>query len=126
MIPKICLFAVVCALLSLLLRELGYKSIPLVSTLALIMIFSAVGGGLSDLFGGISSFISQAGVEDGVKSCLRAVGLGYIFGFTAEICSSLGEGTVASAVTLAGKIQIFLVAYPYIEKIIKLSTELLK
>ena len=54
------------------------------------------------------------------------MGLGYVFGFTSEICSELGEGVIASAVTAAGRVQIFLVAYPYFEKIIKLGVELLE
>lgn len=125
MIPQICLFALICALLGALLQGLGYKSKGLFATLGAILILSALTGGLSDIFGGIMSLASTAGITEAARSALRVVGLGYVFGFTAEICSSLGESLIASAVTAAGRVQIFLVAYPYIEKVVKLGAELL-
>lgn len=126
MIPQVCLFALVCVLLVILLRDLGYKSAALVSVLGGIMILGATGGGLLDIFGGVGSFVELAGIGEDAKACLKAIGLGYIFGFTSEICSSVGAPLVASAVTLAGRTQIFLIAFPYIEKIAKLGAELLQ
>lgn len=126
MIPKICIFALICALLAALLDGLGYKSKGLFAVLAAIMLIGTLGDGLSDIFGGILSIGEASGITDAAKSALRAVGLGYIFGFTAEICASLGEGLIASVVTAAGRVQIFLVAYPYIEKILRLGGELLQ
>lgn len=125
MIPKICLFALVLALLGALLNSLGYRSKGLFATLGAIMLISALTGGVSELFGSIISFAETSGITDAARSILRAVGLGYIFGFTAEICSSLGETLIASVVTVAGRVQIFIVAYPYIEKVVKLGVELL-
>lgn len=126
MIPEICLFALICALLGTLLQGLGYKSKGLFATLGAILLLSALGGGLSDIFGGIMSIAVEAGITDAAKDALRAVGLGYVFGFTAEICASLGETLIASVVTAAGRVQIFLVAYPYIERVVKLGVELLQ
>ncbi|MBQ8414440.1 MAG: hypothetical protein IJX58_04255 [Clostridia bacterium] len=125
MIPKICLFAILCTLLGTLLHGLGYKSKGLFATLGGIMLLGAINGGLSEVFGGIISIATEAGITEAAAAALRAVGLGYIFGFTSEICSSLGETLIASVVTAAGRIQIFLVAYPYIEKVVKLGGELL-
>ncbi len=126
MIPKICLFALICALLGTLLQGLGFKSKGLFATLGAILIFTALGGALSDILGGVMSIASAAGITDAAKTALRVVGLGYIFGFTAEICQSLGESLIASVVTAAGRVQIFLLAYPYIEKVVKLGVELLE
>lgn len=126
MIPRICLFALICTLLGTLLQEMGYRSRGLFATVSAILMLSTLGGSLSDMLGGLMSMADAVGVTEGAKAALRAVGLGYVFGFTAEICSSLGESLLASVVTVAGKIQIFLVAYPYIEKIVKLGGELLQ
>lgn len=126
MIPRICLFALICTLLGTLLQEMGYRSRGLFATLSALLMLSVVGGGLADAVGKIMSMANAAGVTEGARAALRAVGLGYIFGFTAEICSSLGEHLIASVVTVAGKIQIFLIAFPYIEKIVELGGELLR
>ncbi len=125
MIPKICLFALVCVLLSALLSGLGFKSKGLFATLAALMMLGAMTDGISEVFGGILSFASTAGITDAAKTALRVVGLGYVFGFTSEICLSLGEPLIASIVTAAGRIQLIVVVYPYIEGVVKLGGELL-
>ena len=126
MIPKICLFALVSVLLLALLDRLGFKSKGLVAVLCALIMLISLTEGLSFGLSGIINLAERAGITEGAKCVLKAVGLGYVFGFTAEICSSLGEGVISSVVTVAGRVQIFLVAYPYFEKIVKLGVELLE
>ena len=125
MMPKICLFALVCSLLAVLLKSMGFGSVGLMTTLGALLILSAVGGGFADIFGSLASFSEGAGIAEAAKSALRVVGLGYIFGFTSEICTSLGESLIASVVTTAGRVEMFLVALPYIKRVVELGTELL-
>ena len=125
MIIKVCAVALISAILCALLGSLGFKSKGLFATLCALMLISALGDSLSELFGSVLSLAEGTGISDVATCALRAVGLGYVFGFTAEICQSLGENTIASAVTAVGRVEIFLVAYPYFEKIIALGTELL-
>lgn len=125
MIIKVCAVALISAILCALIGSLGFKSKGLFATLCALMLISALGDSLSELFGSVLSLAEGTGISDVATCALRAVGLGYVFGFTAEICQSLGENTIASAVTAVGRVEIFLVAYPYFEKIIALGTELL-
>ncbi len=125
MIAKICLFALICGLLAALLQSLGYKSKGLFTVLSALLIFSAVSGGLADIFGGIASFTEGAGIGEAVKAALKVIGLGYIFGFTSDVLLSLGEGLIASAVTVAGRVQMMLAVYPFIDRVVKLGVELL-
>ena len=125
MIPRICLFALICVLLAALLHGMGYKSVGLFVVFASLLILSALGGGVADIFGGIASFAEVAGITDAAASALRVVGLGYIFGFTADVCSSLGNSLVASVVTVAGRVEMLLVALPYIQRVVRLGAELL-
>lgn len=126
MIPKICLFALVSVIILALLDRLGFKSKGVLATLCVLMMLISLTDGLSSGFGGILSLAERAGITDAAICAMKAVGLGYVFGFTSEICSSLGENVIASAVTAAGRVQIFLAAYPYFEKIVKLGVELLE
>lgn len=126
MIPKICLFALVSVLLNVLLDRMGFKSKALVATLAAILMLISLSEELGGIFGDIISLADRAGITDAATCAIKAVGLGYVFGFTSEVCSSLGEPLVSSVVTLAGRLQIFLLAYPYFEKIIKLGADLLE
>lgn len=125
MIIKVCAVALISAILCALLGSLGFKSKGLFATLCALMLISSLGDSLSELFGSALSLAERTGITDVATCAFRAVGLGYVFGFTAEICQSLGENTIASAVTAVGRVEIFLVAYPYFEKIIALGTELL-
>ena len=125
MIPKICLFAIISVLLSVLLGSLGFKSKGLFITLVALIMLGSLGEGLSDISGEILSFSDMAGITDAAKSALRVIGLGYVFGFTSEICLSLGEPLIASVVTAAGRVQLLVVVYPYIQDVVKLGSELL-
>ena len=125
MIPKICLFALASVLLSVLLASLGFKSKGLFITLAALVMLGTLGEGVSDVFDKILSFSEGVGITDVVKTALRVIGLGYVFGFTSEICLSLGEPLIASVVTAAGRVQLVLVVFPYIQEVVKLGMELL-
>lgn len=126
MIPKICAVAILCVILCAALDSLGFKSKGLFATLCALMILSALGDSMSSLFGSALSIAERTGISEAASCALRAVGLGYVFGFTADVCSSLGEAVIAKAVTAVGRVQIFLVAYPYFEKMIALGVELLE
>lgn len=125
MTAAVCSFALIAAILCVLLREFGFRSIKLFTTLCLILLLCAISPPLIELFSSIRGISDTVGIADAAECALKAVGLGYAFGFTAEICESLGEGGLASAVTLVGRIQIFLVAMPYFEKVVTLGMELL-
>ena len=126
MIPKICAVAILSVILCAALDGMGFRSKGLFATLCALMMLSAIGEPLSDLFGSALSVAERTGISDMAKSALRAVGLGYVFGFTADLCSSLGENLIAKVVTAVGRVQIFLVAFPYFEKMVALGTELLE
>ena len=126
MIPKILLFALMCAILSALLDGLGFKAKGLFSLLCILLMLISLSSDLTETMGGILSLANRAGISDAASAAIKAIGLGYIFGFVADLCSSLGEGVLATTVTTAGRINIFLVAYPYFESIVKLGMELLE
>ena len=125
MIPKIAAFAIFSAIIFSLLDSVGFKSKGLFATLCALMIFSALGESLAEIFGSVISVAERTGISEAASCILKAIGLGYVFGITSDICTSLGETGIARAVTAVGRVQIFAVAYPYFEKMIALGTELL-
>jgi hypothetical protein len=80
---------------------------------------------LSELLEQVMNIADGAGIGDAADKAVRAVGLGYVFGFTSDICTSLGETTLGSLVTAVGRVEIFLLALPYFIKTIELGVELL-
>lgn len=126
MIIRTAVSAIVCAILCALLNGAGFKSKGLFATLCLLILFVGLADSLSTLLSGIMSIAERTGIREAASCALRAVGLGYIFGITSDICDSLGEKALSSAVTAIGRVQILLVAYPYFEKIVSLGLELVQ
>ena len=126
MIIRTAISAIVCAILCALLDGAGFKSKGLFATLCVLILFVGLADSLSTLFSDIMSLAERTGIQDAASCALRAIGLGYIFGITADICESLGEKALSSTVTAVGRVQIFLVAYPYFEKIVALGLELVQ
>lgn len=126
MIPRVCALALIAVILLSLLGELGFKSRKLFAALCTVIVLSFLTEPLAELLSRLGALSETAGITEAASCALKAVGLGYIFGFTSDVCLSLGEGGIASAVQLVGRVQIFLVAWPFFEKAIALGTELLR
>lgn len=125
MIPKICLFALISAIVVALLDSFGFKSARLVGILFGILLITTL---ISSLSEGISKLLSLSeigGISDYARLALKAVGLGYTYSLCSEICQGLGEGLIAKGVCTAGRVHLFILALPYIEKIARLGVELL-
>lgn len=125
MIPKVCAMAIFSAILFAILDAFGFKSKGLFGTLCCLIILSALGDMLGEAFGSVLSIAERTGISEATSCALKAVGLGYVFGITSDLCTSLGEVGIAKAVTAVGRVEIFVIAYPYFEKMIALGIELL-
>ena len=126
MIAKLCLSALLVAILAALLSELGFRHKRLFTVLSLVVLISMLADGIGDLLPSLVGFAELGGLSDAAKCAVKAVGLGYVFGFTSDICDELGERGIANAVTVGARIEIFLVIMPYFEKTMQLGIELLK
>ena len=123
---KISFAALLVAVLSSLLSELGFRHKKLFVTLSLVIVFSILGDGIAKILSSVHAISSAEGITDAAKSAVKAVGVGYVFGFVGDVCDELGERGLSSAVSLAARIEMFLLVLPYFEKIIHLGAALLK
>ena len=126
MIAKICAIGLLTALLAAFLAEAGFKSKKLLSILAALLLLGVAKDGADEIVGKIASLSELAQIGDACRCALKIVGAGYLFGFTADVCTELGEGGIARAVSIAGKVEMLLVSLPYFEKTLELGLELLK
>ena len=124
MIPRACALALIGAVLGALLEGMGFRSKKLFITLVAILGMVMAAESLGDLLGSLGTLADRAGVSELAEKALRAVGLGYVFGFTSEICHSLGESGLASLVLTVGRLEIFLIAMPYFVKTLEMGLEL--
>ncbi len=126
MISKICAVGILSAILGVMLSELGFKSKRLFTVLCLVIIYSALSEYAMKLISSVTEMADGAGLSEAAECAVKAVGAGYVFGFASESCAELGEGRIASAITLVGRIEVFVLVLPYFQKTVQLGVELLK
>lgn len=91
----------------------------------IIILINVLSGFVSviDTFNGI---IDKTGIDSGLFSgVLKIIGVGYVTEYSAEICRDSGGESIASKITLGGKIAIFLLALPILNKLIEIVVALI-
>ena len=125
MIVKACAFAIGAAILSVLLKEIGWRGVPLVGVVASIGIIGLVLPYLSVLKDFYSDISDEFGLSDFVKSALKVIGVGYLGGICADVCSELGEVGAASAVVTVSRLEILILTAPYFVEVVEMGVSLL-
>lgn len=110
--------------LAFMLRELGFRGGGLISCVGIVGLFMLSVKGIGYFFDGLSVGLPGAELGAIISSVLKVLGVGYLFGICADICRQIGEGGIASAVLMMGRVEILLLCLPYIRRIIELSGEL--
>ena len=108
-----------------LLRSFGWRGTPVFVAVAMIAIISESGEKLADILGFAQSLGSYADVSETVGAGLKILGCGYLFGICADVCRELGEGGIAKAVEIAGRLEIMLLVLPFFKEIINIGVELI-
>ncbi|MBE6556077.1 MAG: hypothetical protein E7663_07640 [Ruminococcaceae bacterium] len=114
------------AMLILLLRELRGGVAPPVRLAATLVLFGMALSLYAPLVGRIEALFSLSGAGEYAAVILRATGIALICELTASICRDLGEGGVAEGVLLFGRLEILLLALPFLDELLKIAEELLK
>lgn len=107
-----------------LLRSFGWRGAPVFAVLCAILILMESGEALFGIFNTVNSIGRFADIEKPLGAALKILGLGYLFGISADICRELSENGIAKAVEVVGRVEIIAVVLPFFEEIIKIGVEL--
>lgn len=116
---RYCAAALAVAIFGFMLRSLGWSGAKIFSAIgaaSIIMMGVTVMGTLTERLGWV---FAQKGLGGVMESVLKIVGVGYVFGICSDMCSELGEGGVASALTVVGRGSILLAVMPTLFEIIE-------
>ena len=115
--------ALILVFLSVMLKEIGFKGVRLVGALGLATLYLTVINEIGSVF---SAFASLGGerLSEYTKEVVKLVGVGYVYGISSDICSELGESGLASALNIAGRVEIIVIILPFVKRIIELVGEL--
>ena len=106
------------ALSSFILKGLGGRAAPIVALAVILVSLRHSLPGLSKIRELVDSFTALGQDARYVSDGLRAVGIGYIGAISADTCSTLGEGSIASLVSLVTRIELIALAAPYLSELI--------
>lgn len=126
MMPKICALGMLVAFVGVLLAECGWRGKRVFGVLAAVVLMIGLSDGIGELFGGVTSISDSAGVGEVAAVAMKVVGVGYVFGFCSDTARELGENSVSSILTIAGRIEILLLVLPYFKKILEFGMELVR
>lgn len=117
--------ALLLAFLVFMLREMGFRGARPIAVVGIVLLALSVTGRLSELFSGLGLGEVSEGAAEVTGAALKIIGVGYVFGFVADVCRDMGEGGIASWVLVAGRVEILLLATPYIISALKLAGEMM-
>lgn len=123
---KILVIGLVCAVVCMILKQIGKEFIVPARLAAMLLIFGLIVGLIYPISAYIkNTMIDKVGVEY-LEILLKSLGIAYVAHISSEMCRDFGEGNIASAIDIVGKIEIILLSLPLVEDITSISEELLK
>ena len=121
---KICAAALIAAVCGALLREFGWRGGVAFSAVALAVFVGVFSDGISEIASKTLSVSESYGVGKIAKEVLKLIGVSYIFGISSDVCTELGEKTLANTLVAVGRVEIFLIVMPYFLEIVKQAASL--
>ena len=115
-------FVAVCLIAAVLLKNFGFKGVPVLIS---VTIASAVTVYVEEL-GTVFLLLDEALGDSGrvyLSAAVKILGVGYLSGMVADVCREFGEGGLASAAIIVGRLEILIISLPFLEKIIALAAE---
>ncbi len=124
---KICVLCIIAAIFAVILRqhrpEISLTLVIITAVLVLVFILKTITGPISTIIQKIEGY----GIElSYFKIALKALGIGYVTSFAADICRDAGQTALASLSETAGKCGIFLLSLPLVINIIDLALGFIK
>lgn len=126
-ILKILAICIIAAIVCILLRQNRSDFSFLIAVLTVTLITATF---LNKLYEPISLLLQRLdnyGIElSYFKVALKALGIGYVTNFSANICRDAGQSSIASVAEAVGKCSIFILSVPLIINIIELAMGFIK
>lgn len=116
----------VCSVCAMLLKELGWRAAPIFASVSALAIITLVLPEINNLTSGVVSALTVVGASDAARAVLKIIGIGYLCGICSDVCKDIGSERVGVAISLAGRVEIALIALPYVTQMLKLGLELVE
>ncbi len=123
---KLFAIALLCVSAAAVLKQLRAELLPPLRIAAiLLLIFGAILAA-DPLFSYLRTLGEIAILSEHTAVLFKAVGLAILTQYCAELCRECGENGIAGGVELVGKVEVLLLALPFLEEILQLVNHLLE
>ena len=123
MIAKLFAVAVLFSVTAFILRSFGWRGTPIFCIVCALVLLGESFLSLSSLLSLIFGLSEELDIAAEIKAALKILGVGYLYGISADICRELGEGGIAKAAEVAGRVEIMLLILPFAEEIIRVGVD---
>lgn len=117
--------AVSLALTVFLLREVGFKGAPVITVISAALIFIRAVGLYGSVIDSVIPLANGYFDDSALGDMLKVTGLTYLFGVSSDVCREIGESGISKALDMVGRVEILLIAVPYIKEVIMLGADLI-
>ena len=120
---KVIAYVLITLFLGAFLKELGFKGAKLVLLLGVVSVLGAAVIYIGKMLSLLPALDDEA--KDYAVAMLKILGVGYAFGICSDVCTELGESSLAGAVCLFGRIEIIMLSVPFIKTIVEKGIEMI-
>lgn len=107
-----------------LLREIGFRATPIITVISLLLIILHAVRIYAEAIESFSPVLNSAVASGALEAMLKITGMTYLFGISSDVCRELGATSVSKVLDVVGRVEIMLIALPYVKEIIMLGREL--
>ncbi len=125
MILKLIGAALLLTVTAFLLRQLGWGGAPVFAAVCVTLLIAETADSLVGIFNSVAVLGELGSVSEPLGAAVKALGAGYLFGISADVCRELGESGIAKAVEVVGRVEIIVIVIPYFQQIIKVGVDLI-
>ena len=111
--------------LGVILRELGFKGVRLVTLIGTVSILTAGIYTLDAAWGALGSIENENGGKEYVETVMKIIGIGYVSGVCSDVCLEFGEFSLSNSVLFLGKAEILSLCLPCAISIIEKGVEII-
>ena len=123
-VMKVIGYAFLTLFLSVILREVGFRGARLISLIGVVGLLSTCIAGLEAL-GGVYEKLGQGIPDEYAVTVMKIIGVGYSSGICADVCLEFGEVGLSQAVTLFGRVEMFVISAPFALAVLEKGIELI-
>lgn len=123
---KIISIAVCTLIATLVVRQIKPEFAFLISLTGCVIILILIFNSFAGVFAGFNKIIEKTGLSGDIfKVLMKVVGIGYVTGFTSDLCGDCGVANLSNYVNFAGKVTILIICFPIFSGLLNLVVELI-